>query len=133
MEGGCLCGRIRYRLRRAPTDVYLCHCHQCQKAQGSAFAASAPIPADDFELVSGAECLKAFRATPAKGRFFCGECGAPIYSRVDGKDVLRLRAGSLDPPVHLTVRAHIHTEARAAWFEILDAAPRYPGQEPGRP
>lgn len=120
-------------MRRAPTDVYLCHCRQCQKAQGSAFAASVPIPADDFELVSGSECLKAFRATPSKGRFFCGECGAPIYSRVDGKDVLRLRAGSLDPPVQLTVRAHIYTEARAAWFEILDTVPRYPGQEPGRP
>ncbi|MGD9602165.1 MAG: GFA family protein [Gammaproteobacteria bacterium] len=114
-------------------DVFLCHCRQCQKAQGSAFVASVPVPVEDFELLSGADALKAFRATPAKGRYFCGECGSPIYSQVDGRDVLRLRAGSLDPPADLAVRAHIHTEGRAAWYPIADATPRYPGQEPDRP
>lgn len=130
--GGCLCGRVRYRLAAAPREVYLCHCGQCQKAQGGAFAASVPVAAASFELSAGAEYLKAYRSSPAKARYFCAECGSPLYSQTDGKNVLRLRAGSLDPPVELTIKAHIYTAGRAPWDEIHDSHPQFEGQEPGR-
>jgi hypothetical protein len=132
VTGGCLCGRVRYRLAQPPNAVYFCHCRQCQQAQGSAFVASVPVSADDFSLLAGEPFLKAYRSSPIKARYFCGECGAPIYSRVDGKPMLRIRAGSLDPPVDLKLQAHIHTASQASWFDIRDDSPRYPGQEPGR-
>lgn len=34
MTGGCQCGRIRYRVRVADPDAYLCHCRMCQRATG---------------------------------------------------------------------------------------------------
>ncbi|MBI4692997.1 MAG: GFA family protein [Gammaproteobacteria bacterium] len=130
--GGCLCGAIRYEVEGPLGALVYCHCGQCRKAQGTAFASSAPVPAAQFTLVAGAEHLKCHHATPAKGRYFCAECGSPIYSRLDGGDVLRLRAGSLDGPVPLVPAAHIFTADRANWFEITDTLPRHPGREPGR-
>ena len=132
MTGGCLCGKVRYRVSSDHTQVFLCYCRQCQQAQGAAFVASVPVPAADFQLISGAETLRAFRATAAKARYFCGECGAPLYSQVDGNTRLRLRAGSLDIPTELVIQAHIHTVSMAAWYQINDTHPQYPGFEPAR-
>ena len=130
--GSCLCGAVRYRINGAVREVWLCHCSQCRKAQGSAFAASVPTPREQFVLTLGAETLRAYRASPHKRRWFCGECGSPIYSEVDASPVLRLRAGSLDEPVTLTPAGHIFVADKAPWDCIQDDLPQHAGREPGR-
>ena len=131
--GGCLCGAVRYQLAAAPREVWFCHCGQCRKAQGSAFVASVPVPRSDFSLLKGSEALKAFRASPQKSRWFCGLCGSPLYSEVDGGNSLRIRAGSLDEPVHLVPQGHIFVADKAAWEELHDDLPKFAAREPGRP
>lgn len=132
MNGGCLCGKLRYHVTSDTSRVFLCYCRQCQKAQGTAFVASVPVAVADFHLMSGAECLKSYRSSPSKARYFCGDCGSPLYSQVDGKPTLRLRAGSLDASPALKIQAHIHTADIASWYQINDTHPRYSEQEPGR-
>lgn len=41
IEGGCLCGSIRYRAERIAGPLVHCHCHMCRKAHGSAFCSLA--------------------------------------------------------------------------------------------
>ena len=53
MEGGCTCGKVRYRLSSAPMVVHCCHCRSCQRESGTAFALNAVIEADRVELLSG--------------------------------------------------------------------------------
>lgn len=130
--GSCLCGAIRYEVEGPLGALVFCHCGQCRKAQGTAFASSVPVPVAHFTLLAGAEKLKCYRATPHKGRYFCADCGSPIYSRLDDGAMLRLRAGTLDGPVEIVPTAHIFTADKANWYEITDALPRYPGREPGR-
>ena len=131
--GGCLCGAVRYRLATAPKEVWFCHCGQCRKAQGSAFAASVPVSRSDFTLLSGGAALKAFRSSPHKARWFCSHCGSPLYSEVEGGSALRVRAGSLDEPVQLTPKGHIFVADKASWEELDDDLPRFDAREPGRP
>lgn len=131
-HGHCLCGAVRFRVEPAPTRLWFCHCGQCRRAQGTAFAASVPVSAADFTLEAGADRLRAYRATPAKARWFCGDCGSPVYSAVDGVDTLRVRAGLFDPALPLTPVAHIFTADRATWFDIRDDLPQHPAREPGR-
>ena len=38
-DGGCLCGAVRYTAEADPTSATVCHCRDCQKFTGSAFAA----------------------------------------------------------------------------------------------
>ena len=131
VTGGCLCGAVRFSIDPAPHAVYFCHCGQCRKAQGSAFAASVPVPRAAFTLLAGGEQLRSYRATPHKARWFCSHCGSPLYSEVDGADVLRVRAGALDDARTLTAVAHIFVADRAPWYRIDDELPQYPGREPG--
>jgi len=136
--GGCLCGAVRYRIDGG-TAVFgpsvMCHCSQCRKSHGSAFAANAPVPAASFTLLQGGEALVAHASSPGKLRSFCGRCGSPIHSsRTERPGVLRLRLGSLDAaPAALRPTAHIYAGSKAAWHDLPDdGLPRYPGGEPGR-
>ncbi|MDP2822502.1 MAG: hypothetical protein Q8O52_07460 [Sulfuritalea sp.] len=43
IEGSCLCGGIRYQYDGEIEEISICHCSQCRKAQGSAFAAASPV------------------------------------------------------------------------------------------
>jgi hypothetical protein len=129
--GGCLCGAVRYEVAEPLAAIQLCHCGQCRKAQGSAFAANMPVSAEAFRLLRGEDELREYRASPDKRRVFCGACGSPIYSqRLDMPEVLRLRVGGLDDDTGLTVGFHIQAAFRAEWCPINDDLPAYPGVGP---
>lgn len=129
--GGCLCGAVRYAVDEPLAPIQLCHCGQCRKAQGSAFAANIPVPAAAFRLSLGQDVLREHRASPGKRRVFCGDCGSPVFSqRDDAPDSLRLRVGGLDDDGGLAVGFHIQTAFQAAWQPIDDDRPAYPGAGP---
>ncbi|MCK9516026.1 MAG: GFA family protein [Ottowia sp.] len=128
INGSCLCGGVRYTYDGDLPELSLCHCRQCQKAQGSAFAAVCPVDADRLTFVSGRELLKEYRATPGKARVFCANCGSPIYSARDSApQLLRLRAGTIDTPFQCRSAYHKYVASKATWDVIGDDWPQYPG------
>ena len=42
--GGCMCGAVRYECSAEPIAMGNCHCRDCQRATGSAFAAAVLVP-----------------------------------------------------------------------------------------
>ncbi len=129
--GRCLCGEVRYQVAGRLPDFEVCHCPQCQQAQGGACVVVAPISASMFKMLTGAEMLRVYRASPAKERVFCSRCGSPLFSRRDEHpDRLRLRVGTLDDVRNTRVASHAYVESKVDWFEIGDAAPRHPGPRP---
>ena len=44
IEGGCLCGKVRYAGEAEPIFAGLCHCTHCQKHNGSAFSGVVAVP-----------------------------------------------------------------------------------------
>lgn len=132
ISGGCLCGRVRYRIDGSLGPLVYCHCVQCRKAQGVGFAANVPVPMHNFEIVTGTGFVKGYCASPDKTRYFCANCGAPLYSHVTGAANIRLRVGSVDGAPTLTPSAHIFMSSKAPWIMIADDLPQYPEREPGR-
>ena len=43
VEGGCVCGAVRYRLSGRPRTLYACYCHDCQRFSGGAHSMSMPV------------------------------------------------------------------------------------------
>lgn len=130
-QGSCLCGAVAYELDAAIEHVVCCHCRECRKAQGTAFGANVPVPADKLRFIRGGDALKTYAASPGKRRVFCGVCGSPIFSRRDDSpDVVRLRIGTLDTRIDVTPAAHAWVSDKAEWYAIRDPAPQYPEFEP---
>ncbi len=126
LKGSCLCGGIRYEIDGEVTRIGLCHCAMCRKASGTAFAANAPVPRDVFRLVTGAELLRGYASSPGKQRYFCSNCGSPIYSRSEHyPDLVRIRLGALDTPAGRTPDYHYLLAAKADWDTTDDALPRF--------
>ena len=62
LTGGCQCGGVRYEIKAAPLSLYVCHCTECQRQSGSAFALSLAVPRDAFAVVRGTPGYVAARA-----------------------------------------------------------------------
>jgi hypothetical protein len=130
-SGSCLCRAVRFEVAGELAPIQVCHCGDCRKAQGSAFATNIPVAVSDFRLVSGADRLKAYESSPGKERVFCADCGGPIFSRLKARpEAVRLRAGTLDEPVAAQVGFHFHTASKAGWWPITDDRPQYPNERP---
>ena len=125
-EGSCLCGAVRYEINGDIDTLTLCHCQRCRKAHGSAFAAVAPVAADDFRLITGEESLGDYLSASGLHRMFCKQCGSPLFSRRDSvPDLVRVRVGSLDTPFSTRPSTHIFVASKAEWFDIHDDAPQF--------
>lgn len=127
-RGSCLCGRVQYEYDGQIDEMSKCYCSQCQKGQGTAFVAVAPVITEKLNFVLGQEYLKEFRATPNKARVFCSECGSPLYSaRDDIPEVRRLRLGTLETGVQISRQYHAFVSQKVSWYEIRDEYPQHQG------
>ena len=127
IEGGCLCGGVRYAITGALADVQVCHCQSCQKAQGGPFATNIPVDRACFEWRRGEAQIRDYESSPGKQRVFCRECGSPIYSCHESKPgVVRIRAGLLNEPLATRPAFHIYTDSACNWWAIDDGLPQYP-------
>jgi len=118
--GGCLCGAVRYVVRGEPTHVGRCHCADCRKESGSAFAIYAQWPTDAFELRG--------HVTTYDGRSFCPRCGARIgnLGNLGREPEVELRIGSLDEaPFELMPEAEIWIKRREPWLPAVEGASQH--------
>jgi hypothetical protein len=53
LEGGCLCGAIRYRISGAPRSADYCHCRMWRRAAGAPVVARLTVANDFFNWMSG--------------------------------------------------------------------------------
>jgi hypothetical protein len=127
LEGGCLCGGVRFTITGKLGPAGYCHCKQCQRASGSAFAANAPVRTRYFAIVAGAELVREYESSPGKYRAFCGRCGSPVYSRRDDEpEIRRIRLGTLDGDPGRRPLGHVWVTSKAPWYTIHDALPQHP-------
>lgn len=124
LEGGCLCGQLRYRVAGEPIDAGYCHCRLCQRASGAPLLAWATYPSSAFTYLGIAPAL--FRATPGAQREFCPHCGTQVAFRTDRHpEWVDLTLASLDNPNRIVPQYHIWTASQIRWLHLDDALPRY--------
>jgi hypothetical protein len=134
IEGGCLCGKVRYSADAEPAFVGVCHCKDCQKESGTAFNIVVAIPQPALAL-QGA--VKAFDAHGDSGkgvrRRFCPECGSTLLSEPEAlPGVAILRAGTLDDTSSLTPQMEIYCDSAQPWVALGGDRPRFPKMPPPR-
>ena len=114
-EGGCSCGAVRYRLLERPIIVHACHCLDCQRLTGAAYATNAWIEKDRVEVTGSLATYRRAGGSGAEHRvYFCAACSTMVmndYRRVPG-EFWFVRVGTLDQPQLLSPDIHIHTRRK---------------------
>ncbi len=121
IEGGCQCGTLRYAIHSAPLMIYACHCANCQRISGSAFALATAITEASLEFTSGAPKRVEWRSDSGNERYglFCADCGCRIaHGQMPSNGILSLRAGTFDDPGWIVPTGHIWTRSAQPWFEF---------------
>ena len=131
IQGGCLCGQVRFELTAPPIMASYCHCTRCQRRTGTAASAGVAVDPAAFRFLSGAELVRGWQPPDGMEKCFCGECGAHLLSRApNGSRVtIRMSAFDRDPGVRPSYRQFV---AYAASWEPIpdDGLPRYDGARP---
>jgi hypothetical protein len=118
ISGKCLCGRVKFELENQFKHFYICHCEQCRKTTGSAFAANLFGSPEQFRFTSGANKIKRFdHDKRGFTKAFCTECGSGIpYLNSTGEAVI-VPAGSLDAEPQYNTKNFIFHSEKISWSE----------------
>lgn len=116
--GGCACGLIRYVCSAEPIASVNCHCRDCQRASGSAFAADIVVPSAAWRLLSGSPTYfdKAAASGNTVSRGFCAVCGSPLFVKeVIAPEIITINVGSLDDPARYIPTSDWWTSSAQPW------------------
>ncbi|HEV2649801.1 MAG TPA: GFA family protein [Rhizomicrobium sp.] len=128
-EGGCFCGAVRYELLKDPMFVQCCHCLDCQKQTGGAFAINALIETKYINLTKGSPTSTAMPTESGHPHdiWRCGDCQTALWSDYGGRAYLRfLRVATLDEPHAIEPAVHIFTRSKVRWVHLPENARMFP-------
>lgn len=116
----CLCGDIEIELTGEPVVQLYCHCDDCQRAHGAAYAPVAVYRAGDVKVTRGEPREWRLVSTP---RFSCANCGARLF--LLGSEAMCAVNAYLLPAG--TFRPALHIYCKFAPLPLADGLPHYAG------
>jgi len=131
ITGGCECGRVKYQVDGEINDFSHCHCSQCRRLHGAAFASFGGVLRSEFSYVSGQQDLASYASSESHARVFCKNCGSNILVELESEpDALYVAMGSMEGNPACPPGYHIYVGSKAPWHEITDELPRYETEPP---
>lgn len=120
ISGGCLCGQVRYTASAEPMFCGVCHCLDCQRFTGSAFATVVAVPK---AAVTVTGTMKTFTKNGDSGqpisRLFCPECGSGLMDEATlMPGVAMLNVGTLDDTSQVKPVSQIYCDSAQAWVHL---------------
>lgn len=130
VEGGCLCGAVRYGFAAEPGFVGHCYCRQCQKATGSPMTTVLAVERGDFRLLIGE--VRDFTFTADSGRKvtrqFYQQCGTPLFTRAEmNPSQVFIKCTTPDDPNRFVPVMSCWTASAPSWAPLAEVAHSFPG------
>ena len=122
LEGGCLCGAVRFVATGQPKAVYWCHCQSCRRHTGAPVAVLARYDLKAYTVIKG-EITK-FDSTPGQTRRgFCARCGSTLTCEsLPGPTETHFHIGAFDQAAQLEPsKKQFFPEERLAWLHLAEA------------
>lgn len=126
IKGKCECGKVQYEVAAEITDFSHCHCSQCRRLHGAAFASFGGVPRNKFSYVSGEADIKTYASSEEIDRVFCGNCGSNILADFKPEpDMLYITLGTVDGDPNCPLAYHQFVGSKAPWYMICDNLPQH--------
>jgi len=119
VEGGCLCGAVRFVADGEPIGVAWCHCQSCRRHSGAPVSVFVAFRRDACTVTKG-EIAK-FNSSPGRWRGFCARCGSTLTCEGERSPETHFHIGAFDQPAPLVPTRHIYLEERLPWLHLGEA------------
>lgn len=115
LQGGCLCGKVRFKANGPPLRTLACHCTFCQKLTGSSFYAESLYERDAVEFNEG-ELTQFEHRSDGSGKkvyvHFCPTCGTTVGLTFERwPDIRAISRGCYDDPNGVEIASNIWTRS----------------------
>jgi hypothetical protein len=124
----CRCGQLRAIVTGDPVRVSVCHCLNCKKRSGSAFAVQARWPKAQVTIEGQSKTFEIVADSGNRGTFhFCPECGSEVHYEIVGKfddkfnDLVAIPLGAFDDPFFAVPSYSVWEERKHDWVEVVGA------------
>ncbi|PXA85067.1 aldehyde-activating protein [Nostoc sp. 3335mG] len=116
----CSCGALTAACEGEPVRVSVCHCLECQKRSGSAFAVQARFPADQVAISGEWREWMRIGDEGSHARFrFCPTCSSIVFYAVDEMpNFVIVPVGGFADPTFPQPRVTVYEGRQHPWLEI---------------
>ena len=116
----CRCGQLTATATGEPVRVSVCHCLDCQRRSGSAFAAQVRFPAEQVTIAGNSTEYAHAGGGGNIARFhFCPTCGDSVYFTNDTiPETIAIALGTLANPYAFTPNFSVWENRKHDWIEI---------------
>ena len=119
IEGGCLCGAVRFSASGPPKSVFWCHCSSCRKHSGAPVSVFVGFDRGAYSVTKG-EIAK-FASSPGTVRGFCQGCGSTLTCEVSAlPGETHFHVGAFDAPERLQPGRHFFRNEQVPWLHLAD-------------
>jgi hypothetical protein len=122
----CRCGQLRATVTGEPVRLSVCHCLNCKKRSGSAFAVQARWPKDQVDIQGRSETFVKVADSGNRATFhFCPECGSDVHYEIDGKfdpkfdGLVAIPLGAFDDPYFAAPAYSVWEKRKHDWVAIM--------------
>lgn len=130
LSGRCECGKVQFSMDNDVEDYSHCHCSQCRRLHGAAFATFIGVARSEFQYDAGHEHIKKYDSSARNTRVFCDTCGSSILVEPKAEpESVYVALALIDSPVELPEGYHIYVDSKVPWYSIQDGLTQH-GQEP---
>ena len=118
--GKCYCGDVTFEAKGL-SDIWYCHCTQCQYLTGHAVAA-AGVTKDNFSYTGDVTWSAISKNTKAG---HCANCHSYLFWDYSSRPGISILVGNVDDTCGLEEKGHIFVSEKKNYFEITDGLPQY--------
>jgi hypothetical protein len=120
-SASCRCGQLKAAVTGEPVRVSVCHCLNCKKRSGSAFAVQARWPKEQVRIEGRSMTFAKVADSGNRGTFhFCPDCGSDVYYEIDGKFDGQLASplGAFEDPYFAAPKFSVWEKRKCDWVAI---------------
>ena len=132
LEGGCLCGAVRFAVTPPTLFFAHCHCRWCREAHGAPFVSWVGAAEDRFRYLPGSAEARWYPSTPQARRGFCATCGTTLfYASTICPGEIHVARPAFPGAIDREPQCHVFFDQRVDWAEVGDRLPRFSTDDPG--
>ena len=132
IQGGCMCGAVRYSATTTPANSMVCHCQSCRRATAAPVTAWLTFARAEFRFTRGTPV--SYESSAKVRRSFCGACGSQLlYEHLDTPDFVDVTTCSLDAPWAFPPTHHSWLSDDIGWVKFGDGLPTFQRSRFGDP